>query len=539
MTRANELLLPNDATLIKPEESLTNHNHQHDSQFLPLNNKVKLNIPTLASSTNFRLKKVILQDITAFKPTQFDDIFQNYIDQDITLDKVYMMAGSITERYRSAGYFLSLAYVPDQNIKDGVVVIKVVEGYIGEVEIDSSEAKKQAIIQKLIDELVKSKPLKAAVVESFLLRLNDIPGYTFKGILTRINNNDSSGAVKLTLMASEDKGRGVLTIDNLSSRYLGLYEGSVLFSKSFIPLHQTTVSGLTSIPTNNLNFIALSHSVALAPNVEFEVVGSIAKSKLGYKLKAYDVESSSSFLSGGLSYQLFRQRGNNLSFKLALDGRNSTSKILSNLLTHDQIRALRFNSNFELADSYQGYNTASLTLSRGINGLGSSKKSDSNLSRENANPNFNKVNLSLTRLQSLPNNLELTLSGNAQVASEQLFAVEEFGYGGPLVGRAFESSEIVGNIGVSGGVELRYKNLKIHKSIAVAPNIFFDVGKVWKKNGEGLKSGTSFGIGAKVSSAVGLNLDIGVAIPLMRKAYTPAYTSNNRLKFMVKVSQMF
>jgi hemolysin activation/secretion protein len=62
-------------------------------------------------------------------------LYEEHIGKDITLDFPWTLADAITSKYRDQGYFLTRAYVPEQDIKGGVITIKIIEGYIGQVDL--------------------------------------------------------------------------------------------------------------------------------------------------------------------------------------------------------------------------------------------------------------------------------------------------------------------------------------------------------------------------------------------------------------------
>ncbi len=110
--------------------------------------------------------------MTVFAESDMKDIYANDLDKEITADKAWTIAGAITERYRNAGYFLSRALVPQQKIREGRIVIRVVEGYIGDIKFDHPLAEND-IVKQSLSELRALRPLKADQIESILLTLNE------------------------------------------------------------------------------------------------------------------------------------------------------------------------------------------------------------------------------------------------------------------------------------------------------------------------------------------------------------------------------
>ena len=519
---------PADAGRVKPEERLPVPERGMDGQIALPAAPANMQAPKGAKNIRFTLKEVQIQGTHAVADVKLRHVYEAKIGQEITLDTAYEMAAEVTKIYRDAGYFLSLAYVPEQRIKNGVLKLRVVEGHINDVVLQdkaSQQLKDSDTVRAYIARLKAKQPITSAEVESFLLRLNDLPGYNFSGVLSSAEGAEE-GAVTLTLMPTEKGGRGTVGFDNASSRFLGPNEISAAYSRSLLHLQQTTVSGLTSLPTDKLNYVTLAHQGVIAPDVTLEGIASYTKAKPGYTLDPFDIDSNSYFLSLGVGYQWIRQRQENLSLKFAVDSRNTTSDILNSPLTRDRVRAARASLNYDASDQWLGYNIFNATLSQGIDGLGSSNRNDTYLSRAEARPDFTKLELAVSRLQSIHPQWSMLFSASAQKSSGPLFSAEEFGYGGQGFGRAFDSSEIAGDDGLSGAMELRYDGWADLEPVALSPYVFYDAGIVWNQDNAGQAkraTGTSAGLGIRANTPEGASGNVGLAWPLTRDAAAPIY----------------
>ena len=533
---------PADVGRIKPEERQLPLPPGPAPSVLPPSPAPLTQMPEGAGAIHFTLKDIRIEGATAFTPDRLRDIYAAELGKDITLAGVYDIAASITQRYRAAGYFLSLAYVPDQHIKDGIAAIRIVEGYVGQVDMDD-KLRENYVVRAYIDRLLAEKPLKAEDMESFLLRLDDLPGYAFRAVLSSPEDGGDDGAVTLTLIPAPKDGSGSAGFDNFGSRYLGPNEASAAYATSLLPLQQTSVSGLSTVPVRMLHDAALDHAVVIAPDFTLDINGSTTDAQPGYTLAPYDIASSSNFLAAGLAWQWIRQRQENLALKLTIDGRNTDEDILDVPLTRDRVRALRANATYDESDSWQGATTASFTLSQGLNILGASRKNDPYLSRAGAAPDFLKAELSLSRLQAIIDDWSLLMASAVQKSSGVLYSSEEFGYGGQAFGRAYDASEITGDEGASGSLELRYGGLWPGRPIGLMPYAFTDIGKVWN-DGTGQpshQSGASVGFGVRASFPTGLAGNFGLAWPLTLPITAPIYGGANPRgpRLLLQISQSF
>ena len=531
---------PADAGRVKQEDKLLAPDRSQDSKVGVPSLPSKVEAPEAASSTYFVLKAITIKGATVFTPEQLEESYAPYIGNRITLADAYEIANKITERYRSEGYFLSLAHIPNQRIANGVVIVQVVEGYISKVDLPP-EQNDSSVIQGYVDRVLDQRPATSDAVESFLLRLNDLPGYNFRAVLAPVEHG-APGETKLVLEPSKKDDRGSISFDNYSSRFLGPHEVTAAYSTSLLPMQQTSVSGLTSLPTDKLNYGTLNHRMVIAPDVSLELNGGVTKAYPGYRLESSEIKSTATSGGVALNYQWIRQRDENFSLKLGLDSRDVATDTLGTALTRDHIRALRLNATYDVSDQWSGYNAANLIISQGIDGLGSNKKSDANLSRAGAIPDFTKAELSLSRLQRMDDDWSLQVSTVGQIAAGGLYSSEQFGYGGQAFGRAYDSSEITGDQGISGSLELRYGGWMDAESIRLQPYAFYDVGQVWNDGVGQSKSDSadSAGIGVRFATSWQQTGNIGVAVPLHRDASAPVYGSGRSgPRILLQVGQEF
>ncbi len=497
-----------------------------------------MSVPATAKHVHIHLNKIIVEGATIMSEAELSSIYAQYLEREVTLDVVWMIAERITTHYRNAGYFLSRAYVPQQEIEGGQVRIRIVEGYIANVHMEG-ELLQQAVIQKHIHQISSHRPIKADILESFMLTLNDLAGFSFRAFLEPYEA--AEGGVKLTLKPAAEQAILSVNIDNSGSRFLGPYQGSITYQDSFIPLHQTRISTLTSLPTQELQYVSLTHEIPLYPNWNLDIDASYVTARPGATLSSSNIDSDSVELGFGVNWQLIRQRQENMNLSLRIGGKNTNGDILdNNPLTRDRIRTAQLHVNYDKNDKWDGYNYLSFSLNQGLGILGSSNANDPNLSRAQAEPNFTSFGVSYTRLQSIDDGWLLIGQTSGQYASDPLFSSEEFGYGGQRFGRAYDPSEITGDHGIAGALELRYLNLPTWQNISLTPYGFYDIGRVWNEDiGSKPISASSAGLGIRAAHIMGISGNIGIAWPLTKQLDTPIYGDENDPRLLLQIGMDF
>lgn len=533
---------PADASRIRPEERKIQPPTRLERDVVPQIKPRASEAPAGAEDIKFKFRGLVIEGASGTPSLKaIEAKYHAKEGQYMSLAYAWDIADEITRYYRDEGYFLSRAYVPAQDVSEGIITIHVVEGYVGEINFDSEMASHPAIAPMLKD-LQEERPLNRRTMESLLLRLNDLPGLHVRAVLTvPEDENAEDGAVTLSLIPTDAKGAGSISIDNAGSRFLGPHEVNLNYRDAFLPLQETDFSLLGTVLEDEMRYGSFRHSIALLPNITFDMFGAVTKGEPGYTLEPLEVRSDSTVLGAGVGYQWIRQRDENLGLLFSFDARNSTTDLLGTQVTEDNIRALRVSVNYERMDGWDGVNGLRVTFSQGIKGIGASSVHD-DVSRDGAIPDFRKADFTFSRLQSISDDWSWLVAATGQASSDILYSAEEFGFGGTAFGRAYDSSEITGNQGLAGSTELRYRGWDMGEAARFSPYVFYDIGKVWN-DAPGLdptRSASSAGFGLRMTTDIALAGEIGLAFPLTKSVDTPLYGNNGKNpRLIFSISQAF
>lgn len=497
--------------------------------------------PPQSSQVRMVLQDISIEGMTAFHPEEVEDIYKPYLNKQITMDVLWLIAGQLTERYRQAGYFLSKVTVPEQEIADGRVKLRAVEGYIGEIAIDE-ELRRKSVIREWLERLETYRPLRAEQIESVMLRLNDLPGIALHAVLEPVPDAENPGVVRLTLARKEaTRMSGQLGIDNHGSRFLGPMQMLGQVQAVTLPQQRTTFTALTTLPTDELNYGSLKHEIPVIAGGTLELYGNYADAAPGYTLTSSEIRSKSRLLGAAFDYRAIRQRQENLNLRVAFEARDTDSDILGTPLTRDSIRILRGGLMYEMLDGWNGINQMNVMFSQGLGVFGASKAGQLNLSRAEATPDFRKLELGLNRNQALGRDWSLLATASAQLASGPLFSSEEFGYGGQALGRAYDYSEITGDHGIAATAEIRYTGLEAWNGVQAIPYAFYDIGLLWNDDADqdARASASSAGAGIRLQSEAGISAMVGIAFPLTREIANPLDGNGANPRYLMQLSYGF
>jgi hemolysin activation/secretion protein len=253
--------------------------------------------------------------------------------------------------------------------------------------------------------------------------------------------------------------------------------------------------------------------------------GKALKSEPGESLTDLGLESVSYGLEAGIKFVLIRRRDENLNFNISFSHSNTDTDALDVPILQDRTRSFGVDGEYQFSDNFGGAASASLGARRGLNWLGETPDRDVLLARADAVSDATWFNIRVSRLQgldSIVSGLSVQANISGQYSLDALSSSREFGVGGLANASAFNSSEISGDHGLSGRLELRYSTALPMLDDIVPGGIlrgsgvqfygFSDGGYVWQEDAEvtGQKNdrigsagvGARFNIGAHYSGSI-------------------------------------
>jgi hemolysin activation/secretion protein len=489
-----------------------------------------------ADRIQLTLRGVTIEGSTVYSPGEFAPLYANLIGQRITLAQVFQVANQITLRYRQDGYILSRAMVPQQRIgADGMVVIRVVEGFIAHVNVEGARNLQVLGYGRRLESF---RPLRSDQLERYLLLANDLPGVTARGVLSP--STTTEGASDLTIIVEERTFDGFVGMDNRGTRFVGpeqLFTG--LGINNITGLGERTFLRFTTTPWDSRELVSFQGDETLPVGNEGTRVtlsGARLRSDPGLDLAALGVQSDATTISLQLYHPIIRSRAQNLNVRGSFWYRNLTSAFLNDPTTppstEDRLRVVRLGATYDLADRWQGVNSFSIDFHQGLQIFDATSNSNPLRTRINGRSDFTKLTIDGSRLQSLGfwlPGLQVQLNVSAQFSlNGGLLASEQFGLGSTPFGRAYDYSEITGDDGFGGSIELQYGRAVTNETLRryiqeYQAYVFYDGGMVWQNTSTGtsLPNLQSTGLGLRINAAHGLSFDLQGAKALSRCVATP------------------
>lgn len=417
----------------------------------------------LQTQASFVLKGVQFIGATGVPEGELQAAVADRIGTSVTFADLEQLAARVAAVYQQRGFSLVQAFVPVQEVVDGVVKITISEGVLGNVSIDVAEGTPVARerVAKTLAVLEPGKPLNGLQYERAMLLLSDLPGIKPQSAIAA---GATSGTTDLTVQVSErDRLQYGLEVDNYGTRDSGRHRitGSLRWASPFergdnfdvrVMLAQGmhTAFGRVSYETP-VGYRGLRIGGGLA-RVQYELGGPFAP------LEPTGVGNVADL---SFSYPIIRQRSSNLFVRGVMDNKDLTDRFEAvGFETRKRIRGFGLGMSLEKRDKFLGggYTSANGLLYRGNLDIrdATSEAFDAPPFGYDTEGSFGKVSMQLARLQYLAPKLSLFLGTGLQRASKNLDAYEKLSLGGPKAVRAYATGEVLVDDGWLATMELRY-----------------------------------------------------------------------------------
>ena len=413
----------------------------------PASDAAKITVNSLQVTGARVFPEAELLALTGFKP-----------GSELSLGELRAMALTITQRYRSAGYFVAQAYLPAQEIKDGAVTIAVIEGQYGKVAVRNQSNLSDDLVQSQLGGLNSGDTVAIAPLESRLLLLSDIPGVN---VTSTLAPGASPGTSDLIVdIAPGRRVTGSIDADNAGNRYTGEYRLGATVNLNNAAGRGDVASLRVLTSGSGLNYARASYQMQFG-----KATAGVAYSWLGYELGrefSYTGATGTARIASIYgSYPLIRSRNTNLYAGLAFDHKTYQDKNRIDLgmpVADKKSQVLTASLRGDHRDSLGGGGVSgySLAWSAGNINLQTPELQDRDALAQTSGQ-FSKLGFSAMRLQSMTDSVSLHAGINGQVASKNLDVSEKMELGGMYGVRAYPAGEAYADQGYVLTLEARLR----------------------------------------------------------------------------------
>lgn len=415
------------------------------------------------AQASFVLRGVQFDGAASVPEAELQSAVADRIGQNVTFADLEQLAARAVAVYQQHGFGLVQAFVPVQEVVDGVVKITISEGVLGDVSIEVVEGApvRRERVAKTLAILEPGKPLNGRQYERAMLLLADLPGIKPQ---SAISAGAATGTTDLAVqVAQRDRLQYGLELDNYGTRDSGRLRatGSLRWASPFergdnLDLRLMLAQGMHTA------FGRISYESPVGYR-GLRLGGGIARVQyeLGGPFAALEPTGVGNVADLSFSYPIIRQRSSNLFVRGALDHKDLTDRFEAvGFETKKRIRGIGIGLSFEKRDKFLGggYTSANALLYRGDLDIkdATSEAFDNPPFGYDTEGSFGKFTLQAARLQSLAPRFSLFLGTGMQRASKNLDAYEKLSLGGPKAVRAYATGELLVDDGWLATLELRF-----------------------------------------------------------------------------------
>jgi hemolysin activation/secretion protein len=442
---------------------------------------------------------------TVFSKSDLQGLVADSVDRankSMSLDELNALALRVTRYYRDHGYLVARAWLPPQEIRDGVVTLAVLEGRIGQVVLNN-QAGVAANATAPVHRLQPGDAVNSQVLEGALLRLTDLPGVEVTSTLRPGASIGASDFLVDLLPAAPLTGS--VDLDNFGNRYVGAERlGTSLYWNNPASLgDQLSLRAQTG--AGDYRYGRLGYQVPFGPYAtRVGAAWSTMHYELGKDFSSLDASGEASVGSLYVQQPLLRSRRASWYAALQYDDKRLQDDVgATGTRSRKTLQngTASFYGNFVDALGGGASNSLNVSYTRGQLDLDSISELIDRASARSSG-GFGKWSLSYQRQQRLPGGWLLTINANGQWAEHNLDSSEKLSLGGATGVRAYPQGEATGDSG-------HVVNLELHHALfgGLEAFGFYDRGRVrinrdpWTATGTNHRRLAGYGIGAAYAVA--------------------------------------
>lgn len=494
-----------------------------------------------AAPANFQINEYLVRGNTLLGNVDIESSMEPFLGPGRSMNDVHAAQSALQKLYQARGYQSVVVEIPPQQVKNGVILLQVVENSIGRVRVQGAKYHSPQEIRDAVPALAEGTIPNFTQAQQQLSDLNrEQPGRQVVPLLSpgsMPNTMDVTlkvddtyplhGSVEVNNDHSADTP-DLRTIANVS--YNNLWQMGQTISASYIVAPQDR---------HATEVYALSY---LAPlNADWSLLGS-----------AYKSNSNANTLGGttvlgkgnAVSFQATRQLPVLGDYTQLVSFGFSRKHFDQNITLGGQTTEAPL-TYYPLTAAYTGLHTSdkssssfTLTGNFGVRGAGSSNTAFDN-QRYNARDNFADLHLDINYLRNFADGFAFFTRGSAQATDSPLVSSEQFAAGGMSSVRGYLSAEDTADNGAIVSVEMRSPS--IHAWLGSWANdwcfhVFVDSARLMLvdplPDQRGRFTLLSTGVGTQFTVFHYFNGDLEYAYPLRNGADTRAH--DGHLLFSVK-----
>ena len=425
----------------------------------------------------FRVASFRVTGATVYSEKQLLDVL-GPAGADLTLFQVQERAAQLTKFYNDHGYAVARALVPAQDVRDGIVEVRVVEGRYGNIDIRNATEVSEARIRELLGDAKEGAIVFGPALEKGVLLVSDLAGITPKATL---EPGDKPGLTDLVVEIGAAKAQDYsLTLDNAGNRFTGKNRLAASFTWNGPADIGDRLSASFTTSGQLLQSLRVGYELPVG-NPAFRVGPYVSHTyyRLGENFSALDANGTADSYGATFSYPLIRSAALNVRAIGALEARRLEDRVGSTGSVNN--KALDLMQVGLGGDARDGFLAGALTAFQGqITGGNLKLETPTFAAIDAIGPQaagtYSKFLANVTRIQGLSEDWRLGITYTGQWATNNLDSSEKFSVGGLTGVRAYPPGEAAGDDAQLIQLELRHQGTQIGPG-QLSPFGFYDAAR--------------------------------------------------------------
>lgn len=401
------------------------------------------------------IEEIVFQGNTVISSKKLQKIVAPYLKRELTMGEIHRICDSIQIYYAKKGYFLARAYPPVQDIQNGKLEIRIIEGVLGDVSVIGNKHYSNSFITKHFHKL-KGKPINQEQILKALLLIDENSDI---GVGAVFKKGKAFGTADLIVRVKDNRPLH-LTFDhnnygslNTSKQRTGMklnWGNALTYGDMF------TLIEVVGSPVKSLDFTNAVYHIPINPyGSSFDLAYLFARFKTDKNADGVKYTGISQI--GTLKYNQALQRTKRLNTTVftSFDYKQVQNIGNGKEASYDKLRVLSGGGTIDYVDRWKGRNLLDLFFAVGIpNFLGGSKADSDDSSRLGSGGQFFHLNGTYKRLQELPWECLMLVNGVGQYSMFKLPLPEQIYIGGMDTVRGYKLAEGLGDSGFYANFEL-------------------------------------------------------------------------------------
>jgi hemolysin activation/secretion protein len=439
----------------------------------------------------FEVKRFDVDGAWLLSSDRIDAVLAPFVGPGRTIADIQQARAALEAAYARRGYGATQVVLPEQELKDGVVRLRVVEAKLSSIVLEGNRFFGYTNIRGSLPALQTGAPLDTDQLAANLALANENPAKQTTVVLKPGAREDEVEAQ--VRVADQRPYRFSLSVDNTGTPDTGNYRVGVGFQHAnLFDRDQVLNLQYVTSPTeaNDVLILGAGYHVPLySLGDSIDLIAGYANVDSGVVQNLFNISGSGRIYAGRYNFGLPRFAGIEQKLSLGFDWRYYDNNVVpvgtSTAIVPDYVLhplSLAYSGAWRgSADEVSFYASGVRNIPGGSNG----NQAQFDLVRPGAPADYTLSRFNFVWVRSFPRDVQGRVRLTGQYTGDELVPAEQFGIGGLDSVRGFLERQFAGDRGYSGTFEVYSPDFGSRfevEGLRVRVLAFYDYGRVWQIN---------------------------------------------------------